>query len=255
MSISIKCQGCGVQFEALRIIKRWCDECYRKRRKEQQGRYEHHGTDPCPRCGGAMVRRASLCRSCDNKDRAVRHLGENNPNWHQGRTRDKFGYVHVRVSATAKGTKAYRREHLVVWEAAHGPIPKGWLVHHLNGIKDDNRIENLVAMSRSQHHRNHHEPWEERIRALEQELRMRPAELDALIAQGPDALKAVLDSGSLSDDETQRVQRALSRMERTVEVSTEAPAEEPSVAVDSEPEPKAHTVRRSIPRLSTRKKG
>ena len=36
--------------------------------------------------------------------------------------------------------------------------------------KDDNRIANLVAMSRSQHHKNHHEPWEQRIRELEEVL-------------------------------------------------------------------------------------
>jgi hypothetical protein len=46
---------------------------------------------------------------------------------------------------------AYRAEHLLIWEGAHGPIPKGHHVHHINGIRDDNRLENLICLTRSQH--------------------------------------------------------------------------------------------------------
>ena len=35
-----------------------------------------------------------------------------------------------------------------VWQEAHGPIPKGWLVHSLNGCKQDVRLENLAAIPR-----------------------------------------------------------------------------------------------------------
>ena len=35
-----------------------------------------------------------------------------------------------------------------VWQETHGEIPKGWLVHALNGNKGDTRLENLAAVPR-----------------------------------------------------------------------------------------------------------
>src|ERR1700749_4516044 len=99
MPITIQCQGCGSSFEASRISKIWCDDCNKARRKVWQAQYDHHQKEPCPNCGEPMVKRASLCRACDNRARTIRHLGENNPNWRQGRITDPSGYVLVRVSA------------------------------------------------------------------------------------------------------------------------------------------------------------
>lgn len=48
-----------------------------------------------------------------------------------------------------------RPEHRLVWEAAHGPVPKGWVVHHIDGDKADNRLENLEAMPRGEHQSLH----------------------------------------------------------------------------------------------------
>jgi hypothetical protein len=48
-------------------------------------------------------------------------------------------------------------QHRLLWEAWHGPIPKDYVVHHLNHVKDDNRIENLEAMSRRKHAEHHSE--------------------------------------------------------------------------------------------------
>ena len=44
-----------------------------------------------------------------------------------------------------------RKVHRACWEAYHGSIPEGWVVHHVNGDKLDNRVENLLAMSNSEH--------------------------------------------------------------------------------------------------------
>ena len=39
-------------------------------------------------------------------------------------------------------------ERRTVWSEAHGPIPKGWVIHNLNGQPADVRLENLAAVPR-----------------------------------------------------------------------------------------------------------
>lgn len=45
-------------------------------------------------------------------------------------------------------TKSVHRE---VYKNEVGPIPRGWHVHHINGLKQDNRVENLIAIPKCIH--------------------------------------------------------------------------------------------------------
>jgi hypothetical protein len=45
--------------------------------------------------------------------------------------------------------------HKVVSTLADGAPPRGWDVHHVNGIKSDNRPENLVQLPRDYHFELH----------------------------------------------------------------------------------------------------
>lgn len=45
--------------------------------------------------------------------------------------------------------------HRSVWEAVNGAIPKGWQVHHKNGDRGDNRIENLECVPPDEHRKLH----------------------------------------------------------------------------------------------------
>ena len=64
-----------------------------------------------------------------------------------------------------------------VWQEAHGPIPKGWLVHSLNGNKGDVYIENLAAIPRYPAHQGQiTAPYVVRIRKLERGLKLSKGE-------------------------------------------------------------------------------
>ena len=82
-----------------------------------------------------------------------RYTGERNPRWTGGRHISTQGYVLVRMPDHPKAcNRGYVREHVLVWERHHKTsLPKGWHVHHKNGVKTDNRPENLEAMTHQKH--------------------------------------------------------------------------------------------------------
>ena len=54
-------------------------------------------------------------------------------------------------------SRGYVLEHILVFERETGiSVPDGCCIHHLNGIKDDNRIENLCMMTHGAHTVMHH---------------------------------------------------------------------------------------------------
>ena len=99
------------------------------------------------------------------RGRKKQQMGELNAKWKGGRSIDKSGYVEIRVD----GKQC--REHRVVWEKANGPIPKGWIIHHLNGDRADNRLENLAGLPRHRHSPTLLiKPYRDRIKRLEKQL-------------------------------------------------------------------------------------
>jgi hypothetical protein len=64
---------------------------------------------------------------------------------------DKVGYVQVRTLAGNGASGRYTYEHrLVMQEMIGRPLVKGETVHHKNGIRNDNRPENLELWSEAQ---------------------------------------------------------------------------------------------------------
>lgn len=83
--------------------------------------------------------------------------GENSGNFKGYRRKTKKGYIFVfRPNHPAAGEDGLVAEHRLIFEEYIGSyLPKGFVVHHINRIKDDNRIENLALMTISAHNALH----------------------------------------------------------------------------------------------------
>jgi len=163
-----KCQQCGEEFEKDWRTFRYCVKC---RKEGRFRRYEKLHANSCIDCGKQIMRKAVRCITCANKYKTGLYAGEKNGRWKGGRSLTKAGYVIVK--AKREGRKhPYQPEHIVVWEQANGKtLPRDWVVHHFNGIRGDNRLENLVAMPRKRHNMKlAFEPYEQRIHQLEKQL-------------------------------------------------------------------------------------
>ena len=109
----------------------------------------------CQHAGcGRLARSRGLCNAhyrrlingldMDAPLRAERSVFHATGEWHL----DKDGY---RVRSTGRAGATKEREHRVVMEEHLGrKLLPGENVHHINGIRDDNRLENLELWSSSQ---------------------------------------------------------------------------------------------------------
>lgn len=83
-----------------------------------------------------------------------------NPHWKGGRFKNKNGYVWLYMpehpNASKVSPRGYVLEHRYVMEQKILRYLKSWeLVHHINGIKDDNRLENLEIKKVHEHIGDH----------------------------------------------------------------------------------------------------
>ena len=120
----------------------------------------------CARCGkerwSALVvsrngPQANSCRSCGA---GTAQIGSNNGHWKGGEYKTSSGYVAVWLPQSdffhSMTTKGHVLEHRLIIAESLGRCLQSWeLVHHKNGIKDDNRIENLEVTTNGSHIREH----------------------------------------------------------------------------------------------------
>lgn len=104
----------------------------------------------CNKCGKEFRGRKSQ-KYCSHKCSSDAISGKNSPNWKGGRIATR-GYVRISTKGHPRATKqGYVYEHIIVMEKILGRLlKKHENVHHINGVKDDNRPENLELWTTSQ---------------------------------------------------------------------------------------------------------
>ncbi len=123
------------------------------------------------------------CMSCANKDHNNNQgrfkKGEKNPNWKGGRFKQIYWWIKIDINSPyinmasryGSGDSYYMLEHRFIMAKSLGRcLDTKELVHHLNGIKEDNRINNLAIVSRKSHDtKSYIKSLQKRIRELEKE--------------------------------------------------------------------------------------
>ena len=133
--------------------------------KTNQSRWRYFIWTTCVDCG--LERWVNLvkgkpksirCKECHNKHLRNYVRGENHPRWLGGRNKDLAGYIVITLQPddfffSMADPKRRVMEHRLVMAKSLNRCLLSWeVVHHKNGIKDDNRIENLQLLPTAKQH-------------------------------------------------------------------------------------------------------
>ena len=120
-------------------------------------------TQPCDFCkkpvtkykslGYKLVTCSNICRA---KANGIRHRGSKNCNFKRGYYIESNGYIAEQRPGHPLADKKCRvLQHRRIAYDYLGYLPKGIIVHHINHVKTDNRIENLAIWTQSEHIKEH----------------------------------------------------------------------------------------------------
>ena len=106
----------------------------------------------CHTCGRTFMRIPSRVQKSGGRfcSGSCARQGPNSARWNGGRWIATNGYVIRTIPGRGRIT-----EHRWVWEQAYGPIPDGYVVHHVDGNRQNNDLSNLTLMTPSDHSQLH----------------------------------------------------------------------------------------------------
>lgn len=153
-----RCLDCGKK----NGYKLRCWDCFLKWNKGENHHNWAGGGKKCIVCGEKtknQCKQIKRCRKCYTKW----HRGSNHKDWKGGRLLLDTGYVRLMVNG-----KPFLEHRYIMEQHIGRKLDEAEVIHHLNGIRDDNRIENLEITNS-----HDHEKWTlsklqaKRIRELE----------------------------------------------------------------------------------------
>ena len=86
------------------------------------------------------VTHSKLTRESSTKTYILYNIGSKNHD----------GYIRVWCGDRDKGTAKLRMRHRLIYWLYHGEIPEGMEIDHINGVRGDDRICNLMAVTKKQ---------------------------------------------------------------------------------------------------------
>ena len=109
----------------------------------------------CENCGTSFIVIQSVLNKgngkfCSMDCRSIAFTGDGNPSY-KGGGFDKKGYCIIQI----KG-KQYQQHRLIMEKHLNRKLTKDECTHHINGIVNDNDINNLQLMTNSEHCSHHH---------------------------------------------------------------------------------------------------
>jgi len=132
----------------------------------------------CPVCGKerwvrfAKSKLNPMCKKCTAKVHGQQMQWDKCPSWKGGRRKNSKGYIDIMLKPddffypmAVKGS-GYVREHRLVMAKHLGRCLQSWeIVHHKNGVRDDNRFENLeLGSSNGEHIKIHNLGYQDGFR-------------------------------------------------------------------------------------------
>jgi hypothetical protein len=151
----MKCLYCGKEFiDPKHTDRKYCSRhCFGK---------NNTGHTPWNKNTKGIMKSNSGCFKKGHKTHNAgkkfpQYNGAGNSNWKGGEKKDKEGYVLVYCPDHPNARGKYVRRNRLVMEASIGRYlrPKE-VVHHINGIKNDDRPENLMLFANNGLHRAYH---------------------------------------------------------------------------------------------------